>query len=78
MSGVQITGLHKSFGATQVLTGVDLSVPAGSVTAILGPSGSGKTTLLRILAGLHPPDRGTIKIGRSVLSTAVLRICVPW
>jgi iron(III) transport system ATP-binding protein len=62
MSGVQITDLYKSFGAHPVLAGVDLDVPAGSLTAILGPSGSGKTTLLRLLAGFERPDRGTIRI----------------
>jgi iron(III) transport system ATP-binding protein len=63
MSELQITDLYKSFGANPVLTGLQLTVPAGSLTAILGPSGSGKTTLLRVLAGLQRPDRGTITIG---------------
>jgi iron(III) transport system ATP-binding protein len=63
MRQVVVTGLHKSFGAHRVLTGVDLEVPAGSLTAILGPSGSGKTTLLRLLAGFERADAGTIRIG---------------
>jgi iron(III) transport system ATP-binding protein len=63
VSELQIADLHKSFGATPVLTGLDIEVPAGSLTAILGSSGSGKTTLLRVLAGLQPPDRGAIAIG---------------
>jgi iron(III) transport system ATP-binding protein len=50
-----------------VLTGVDLEVPAGSLTAILGPSGSGKTTLLRLMAGFERPDAGTITIGDAVV-----------
>ena len=62
MSGVQISDLYKGFGAYPVLAGLDLDVPAGSLTAILGPSGSGKTTLLRLLAGFERPDRGTIGI----------------
>jgi len=63
MRQVVVTGLHKSFGAHRVLTGVDLEVPAGSLTAILGPSGSGKTTLLRLMAGFERADAGTIGIG---------------
>src|ERR1700691_372873 len=63
MRQVAVTGLHKAFGTHPVLTGVDLEVPAGSLTAILGPSGSGKTTLLRLMAGFDRADAGTIKIG---------------
>jgi iron(III) transport system ATP-binding protein len=63
MRQLAVTGLHKAFGTHPVLTGVDLEVPAGSLTAILGPSGSGKTTLLRLLAGFERADAGTITIG---------------
>src|ERR1700720_3306672 len=65
MRQVAVTGLHKAFGTHPVLTGVDLEVPAGSLTAILGPSGSGKTTLLRLLAGFERADAGPISIGDS-------------
>jgi iron(III) transport system ATP-binding protein len=57
------SGLHKAFGTHLVLTGLDLKVAAGTMTAVLGPSGSGKTTLLRILAGFERPDRGSVTIG---------------
>src|SRR5579863_8267098 len=67
MRQVAVSGLHKAFGAQPVLTGVDLEVPAGSLTAILGPSGSGKTTLLRLLAGIERADAGTITIGGAVV-----------
>jgi ABC-type sulfate transport system permease component/ABC-type uncharacterized transport system YnjBCD ATPase subunit len=67
MRQVAVTGLHKAFGARPVLTGVDLEVPAGSLTAILGPSGSGKTTLLRLLAGFERADAGTIGIGDAMV-----------
>jgi len=63
MRQVAVTSLHKAFGAHPVLTGLDLEVRAGSLTAILGPSGSGKTTLLRLLAGFERADAGTISIG---------------
>ena len=61
--GISIQGLVKSFGATPVLEGLDLEVPAGSRVAILGPSGIGKTTLLRLIAGLVLPDAGEIRLG---------------
>jgi iron(III) transport system ATP-binding protein len=63
MTQLGVTGLHKAFGDHRVLAGLDLEVPAGSLTAILGPSGSGKTTLLRVLAGFERADAGTVTIG---------------
>ena len=59
---VEVRGVHKSFGALDVLQGVDLLVRKGEVTVILGPSGSGKSTLLRTLNHLEKVDRGTIRI----------------
>jgi iron(III) transport system ATP-binding protein len=66
MTQLAVAGLDKRFGAHQVLSGLDLDVPAGSLTAILGPSGSGKTTLLRVLAGFEHADAGTVRIGSAV------------
>ena len=59
---LRVTGVHKAFGNQPVLHGVDLVVPAGSITTVLGPSGCGKTTLLRLIAGFEEPDEGTIEI----------------
>ena len=56
-------GLHKSFGATRVLSGVDLTVPAGTLQALLGPNGSGKTTAVRILTTLLAADAGAATVG---------------
>jgi iron(III) transport system ATP-binding protein len=67
VTGLGITDLHKSFGSQAVLTGVDLAVPEGSLTAILGPSGSGKTTLLRVVAGFERADRGTVVLADRVV-----------
>jgi ABC-2 type transport system ATP-binding protein len=60
---IHARGLVKSFGGTRVLAGVDLSVPTGSLLALLGPNGSGKTTTVRILTTLLAPDGGTATVG---------------
>jgi ABC-2 type transport system ATP-binding protein len=54
--------LHKSFGTTHAVDGLDLRVPRGMLYAFLGPNGAGKTTSLRMMAGLVKPDRGDIRI----------------
>lgn len=53
-------GLHKSFGKTNALDGAGIAIREGEVVAIMGPSGSGKSTLLHCLAGILPPDSGTV------------------
>jgi L-cystine transport system ATP-binding protein len=60
---LEARGLVKSFGTNRVLRGIDVVVPAGSVTCLIGPSGSGKTTVLRSLNGLETPEAGTVRIG---------------
>lgn len=67
MTSLKVTGITKSFGAAAVLTGVDLEVPAGGISAVLGSSGCGKTTLLRIIAGFLHPDRGTVAFADRVV-----------
>lgn len=57
---IEVKNLKKSFGALQVLKGVDLNVEKGDVVAIVGPSGSGKTTLLRCMNFLETADSGTL------------------
>ena len=61
-NGIEVNGVSKHFGDFQALDKVDLSVPDGSMTALLGPSGSGKSTLLRNIAGLETPSAGKIFI----------------
>ena len=67
MNDLVLSGITRSYGATRVLHGIDLTVPAGSFTAILGPSGCGKTTLLRLIGGFDQPDSGTIRLGETEL-----------
>ncbi len=63
-SGVRLRGVGFAYRPERpVLAGVDLDLPAGTVTAVVGPSGSGKTTLLRLLAGLERPTAGGFEIG---------------
>jgi polar amino acid transport system ATP-binding protein len=57
---LELHGVHKRFGDLEVLRGIDLAVPKGSVVCVIGPSGSGKSTLLRCVNLLEPPDEGTI------------------
>ncbi len=59
-TAVQLDGVGKSYGDTEVLAGVDLEVADGEFFSMLGPSGSGKTTCLRIIAGLVEPSAGRV------------------
>jgi ABC-2 type transport system ATP-binding protein len=66
---IEAVGLHKSFGETHALRGIDLDVAEGTILAVLGPNGAGKTTAVRILTTLTHPDSG----GASVAGVDVLR-----
>ena len=73
---IEIRGLYKSFGSLKVLQGVDLDVFKGENVVVLGRSGTGKSVLIKIIAGLLPPDAGTVDVlGRRVseLSEEALR-----
>ena len=59
---VEVSGLRKRYGERAALDGLDLTVPAGSLTALLGPNGAGKTTTIEILEGFRRPDGGTARV----------------
>ena len=69
MSLITVTDVRKSFGANEVLKGIDLDVEAGEVIAIIGKSGSGKSTLLRCINGLETINAGSISVGGAQLLT---------
>lgn len=60
MAQLQVSGLRKSYGAQQVVAGIDLRVEAGECFGLLGPNGAGKTTTLKVCLGLSDPDGGDI------------------
>jgi branched-chain amino acid transport system ATP-binding protein len=60
MALLDVVGLRAGYGDVPVLRGIDLSIAAGSITALIGANGSGKTTLLRTISGILPAEAGTI------------------
>ena len=60
---IEAEGLHKHYGKTHALAGVDLHVRQGTVLGVLGPNGAGKTTAVRVLATLIRPDAGSARVG---------------
>jgi sulfate/thiosulfate transport system ATP-binding protein len=70
--GIEVHGVSKSFDDFRALHDVSVTVPDGSLTALLGPSGSGKSTLLRVIAGLEHADSGQVLInGQDVTDQTV-------
>lgn len=59
---VELIGLVKSYGTFHAVSGLSLTIPAGSVYGILGPNGAGKTTTLRMLMDIVPPDEGEVRL----------------
>lgn len=59
---IEICDVHKSFGSTEVLRGLTLTVEKGEVVVVIGPSGSGKSTLLQCINGLEPINSGSIRV----------------
>lgn len=66
-TALEIKGVSKSFGANEVLSGINLTLEAGQVTAFIGANGAGKSTLIKIISGVYAPDAGQLIVdGRAV------------
>lgn len=69
---VKVTGLRKSFGALDVLKGIDLEITRGEKVSIIGPSGSGKTTFLRCINQIEKPTGGHIEVDGELIGEKLL------
>lgn len=63
MNALELKAIHKSFGKTQIIRGIDLAVTAGERVAIIGPNGAGKSTLFNLISGRFAPTSGEIWLG---------------
>jgi branched-chain amino acid transport system ATP-binding protein len=65
---LDVHGINAFYGDIQALRDVSLNVDEGEIVALIGANGAGKTTLMRVIAGLHPPSAGAIKLGDTALN----------
>ncbi len=70
MTLLELQGVEKSFGAVQVLNGVDFSVEAGEVVGLVGDNGAGKSTLMKTITGVYPVDAGSVHFNGHDLTEA--------
>lgn len=69
MSLLELSGVEKSFGAVQVLHGVELKVAAGEVVGLVGDNGAGKSTLMKSITGVYTIDKGTVRFDGEDVTT---------
>ena len=74
MTDLHIEALTQVLGSRPVLQNLDLTVESGRLVAILGASGSGKTTLLRCICGFERPDKGSIRIGGTIVADRTVNV----
>jgi ABC-2 type transport system ATP-binding protein len=71
MRAIEVSDLRKSYGATEAVRGIDLSIEAGETVALLGPNGAGKSTTIDMLLGLADPDAGEVSVFGGAPTAAV-------
>ena len=72
---IELCGIKAAYGTIEVLHGIDLVVPAGSILAVLGPNGAGKTTMLKVISGALRPTAGTVRMeGHEVTGASADRL----
>src|ERR1700716_3110644 len=73
---ISVRNLHKWYSGVYALKGVNLDVQPGEVCGLVGDNGAGKSTLIKILAGVHRPDRGEIRIGGHLVEIASPKVAM--
>ena len=72
---IELRGVHKSFGPTEIIRGVDLAIAQGEIHAIIGPNGAGKSTLFNLITGHYRVSRGRIALnGQDITNRAPFQI----
>ena len=72
---LELSGVSKSFGGLDVISGLDLAVNEGEVVSLIGPNGAGKTTVFNLITGVYQPDEGSIRLeGRELVGLAPHRV----
>jgi branched-chain amino acid transport system ATP-binding protein len=72
---LELSGVSKSFGGLQVISGLDLTVSEGEVVSLIGPNGAGKTTVFNLITGVYRPDQGSIRLAdRELVGLAPHRV----
>ncbi len=73
---LEVRGLSKSFGGSEVVSGISLDAVAGTALGLVGPNGSGKTTLINVISGVYKPSGGSISLGgHDVSGKSSHRLC---
>jgi branched-chain amino acid transport system ATP-binding protein len=67
-TALKLVDLHKSFGSSRIINGVNLEIPKGERHAIIGPNGAGKSTLFNLISGFYPVSSGYIELGGHIIS----------